>query len=211
MHGQQTMPGQIQKKREREGTLSRIKDKASRLSPPPSFTAWCLNPTPARQISLELALFPWASDLDPASHGARMHSLCPWVSWLLPRRPRQIRHDECRLFAVWQTHSFTVGWCLQEGRLCATPSSERNRRKAREKKKEESEDGAHTGGRYDALKKKTELQGWERRREESIFPSSQVVRGKKLEWGEVRKDRTTKWAVNKGEIEKMHSAHSPCL
>lgn len=128
------MPGQIQKKREREGTLSRIKDKASRLSPPPSFTAWCLNPTPARQISLELALFPWASDLDPASHGARMHSLCPGVSWLLPRRPRQIRHDECRLFAVWQTHSFTVGWCLQEGRLCATPSSERNRRKAREKK-----------------------------------------------------------------------------
>lgn len=79
MHGQQTMPGQIQKKREREGTLSRIKDKASRLSPPPSFTAWCLNPTPARQISLELALFPWASDLDPASHGARMHSLCPGI------------------------------------------------------------------------------------------------------------------------------------
>lgn len=38
-------------KRGRERTLSWIKAKSSRLFP--SYTAWCLNPTPARQISLE--------------------------------------------------------------------------------------------------------------------------------------------------------------
>ena len=79
MHGQQTVPGQIKKKKEREKERypgSRIRQAAC---PPPSFTGWCLNPTQARQISLELALFPWASDLDPASHGARMHSLCPGI------------------------------------------------------------------------------------------------------------------------------------
>lgn len=67
------------------------------------------------------ALFPRAVDLDPARHGPK-HILSARVSWLLPWRPRQIRHDECRLFAVWQTHSFTVGWCLHEEQCCATLS-----------------------------------------------------------------------------------------
>lgn len=36
-------------------------------------------------------------------------SLCSVrVSWL-PWRQVQIRHDECRLFAMWQTHSLTAG------------------------------------------------------------------------------------------------------
>lgn len=66
-------------------------------------------------------LFPWAVDLDPACYRPK-HTRSALVSWLLLWRPGQIRHDECRLFAVWQTHSFTVGWCLQEGQSCSTLS-----------------------------------------------------------------------------------------
>ena len=72
------------REREREGSW--IKDKSSRLSP--SSTAWCLNPTPARQISLELACyFPEPQTLTPPP--AQTHSLCPGITAATVEPPRR--------------------------------------------------------------------------------------------------------------------------
>lgn len=111
------------------------------------------------------ALFLRVAHLDPARQGPK-HILTAWVSWLLPWRPRQIRHDECWLFALWQTHPFTVGWCLQEVQRHATLTlrnrGREKRRWGQPKGKKESaksrnerqrsvcvENNAHTGGMYD--------------------------------------------------------------
>lgn len=180
------------------------------------------------------ALFPRAVDLDPARHGPK-HILSARVSWLLPWRPRQIRHDECRLFAVWQTHSFTVGWLLHEEQSCAT-LSRRGKEGGREGKNKDNKNG-----KKDVAKKRiksvqfshgSEMQrsegqtcvynnaytrghydnektSWyQDNRERSPFSFRQVAGTKKPEWEEW--ERRTKWAENKREIEieKMHSAHS---
>lgn len=134
MHGQQTVPGQIkEKKKEKERYPgSRIRQAAC----PFLHSLMLKSNTSSPNKPWARALFPWAVDLDPACHGPK-HICSARVSWLLPWRPRQIRHDECRLFEVWQTHSFTVGWCLHKGQCHATLSL-RGTEGGREKK--ESED-----------------------------------------------------------------------
>lgn len=119
--------------RRKKRMLSWIKDKSSHLFT--SSTAWCLNPTPALQISLEPArYFPEPQTLTPRAMGPNAAAL-PLVSWTLPWRPEQIRHDECRLFAVWQTHSFTVRWRLNKGHEPCNPESSWKRTREEPSKK----------------------------------------------------------------------------
>ncbi len=130
-------------KKERE-RLSWIKDKASRLSPL-LHSLMLKSNTSSPNKPWAGALLPWAVDLDPARHRPK-HICSARVSWLLPWRPRQIRHDECRLFVVWQTHSFTVGWCLHEGQHCVTLSL-RGTEGGRKKKGERQKARTTKGGR----------------------------------------------------------------
>lgn len=117
MHGQQTVLGQIKK-----AMLSWIKDKPSCVSPL-LHSLMLKSNTSSPNKPWACVLFPWAVDLDPARHRPK-RTRSALVSWLLPWRPKQIRHDECRLFVVWQIHLFTVGWCLHEGQHRATLSLE---------------------------------------------------------------------------------------